>query len=179
MTRKSEEMFRPIDLESSLGRIEDAQENEVIDMEQEPLTKTCEQSPFETDSSDLVRHDQHSYAPYPIAESDAEIMERQRLGESVGKFLPPITSQSGRQIDWVPEDLEPADDPGDDDFSLTSAEEESLVEENMEFERIEDPVSFWESGVEHTYSDHYNMVPSTVSFSSHAESWETARFDHR
>lgn len=177
MTGKSEEMFRPIDLESSLGRIEDAQMNETNDMEMEPLTKTCEQSPFESSFS-TMNQDQHCFAPYPIAETDAEIIERQRLGESVGKFLPPLTLQSGRQVDWVPEDLEPADDPGDDDFSLTSAEEESLVEENMEFERIEDPISFWESDFVHVSSDHPQGFASTISFTSHADSSQITRIDH-
>ena len=169
MTGKSEEIFRPIDLESSLGRIEDAQMNETNDMETEPMTKTCEQSPFESSFTN-VHQDQQCFAPYPIAETDAEILERQRLGESVGKFLPPLTLQSGRQVDWVPEDIEPAEDPGDDDFSLTSAEEESLVEENMEFERIEDPVSFWEADFVHVSSEQPEAVASTISFTSHADS---------
>lgn len=176
MTGKSEEIFRPIDLESSLGRIEDAQMKETIDMETEPLTKTCEQSPFESSFSN-VNQDQQCFAPYPIAESDAEIIERQRLGESVGKFLPPVTLQSGRQVDWVPEDIEPAEDPGDDDFSLTSAGEESLVEENMEFERIEDPVSFWESSFVHVSSDQHQVLASTISFTSHADSSHITRSD--
>jgi len=178
MTRKSEEIFRPIDLESSLGRIEDAQMNESMELEFEPVTKTCEQSPFGNDCLN-ERHDQQCFAPYPIAETDAEIIERQRLGESVGTYLPPLTMLSGRQVDWVPEDLEPAEDPGDDDFSITSADEESLMEENMEFERIEDPSSFWDSGVVQSSSDQPYMVPSTVSYSSHADSSLILEFDER
>lgn len=163
MTMKSEEMFQPIDLESSLGKIEDDPMHGADDMDCEPCTKTCEQSPFLKESTNI--------APYPIAESNDEIRERQRLNESVGKLLPPPTLQSsdGRQLDWVPEDLEPVEDPVDDDeFSLTSAEEESLVEENAEFEEIEDRVSFWDSGVEHPPSEQ-QLHPSSVSFSSHAD----------
>lgn len=163
---QSEEIFRPIDLESSLGRIEDASAPESDEMDIEPVTKTCEQNPFQTDCTDH-KQDPTSFAPYPIAETEAEIKERQRLNDSVGKFLPQQTFQSApRQVDWVPEDLEPVE--GDDDFSLSSAEEESIAEENVEFERIEDPVSFWDSGVDHSM-DHYNVIPSTVSYSSHAD----------
>jgi hypothetical protein len=163
MTMKSEEMFRPIDLESSLGKIEDSQMNGTDDMDYEPVTNTCEESPFLKDSTNM--------APYPIAESSAEIRERQRLNESVGKLLPTQALQfaDGRpKVDWVPEDLEPVEHPvdDDDDFSITSEEEESLVEENVDFEEIEDRVSFWDSGVEQSSEQ---LHPSAVSFCSHAE----------
>lgn len=168
MKMQSEEIFRPIDLESSLGKIEDATMNETDDMDYEAGTNTCEQSPFDGEDSGL-KQDQLHVAPYPIAESDAEIKERLRLNESVGKFLRPQTFQSAvRQVDWVPEDLEPVEHPGDEDFSLTSAEEESLVEDNLEFEMIDDPVSFWDSNFVQT-SDQAKVIPSTVSYSSHAD----------
>jgi hypothetical protein len=161
MTMKSEEMFRPIDLESSLGKIEDSQMNGSDDMDCEPVTNTCEESPLLKESTYMT--------PYPIAESSAEIRERQRLNESVGKILPTqaLHSSLGRQVDWVPEDLEPVEHPVDDDeFSLTSAEEDSLVEENVDFEEIEDRVSFWDSGVAQPSEQPHS---STVSFSSHAD----------
>ena len=165
---KCEEMFQPIDLESSLGRIDDDTKNESNDMDCEPVTNTSEQSPFQKGYTDET-HDQRNFAPYPIAETHAEVKERQRLSESVGKFLPPHTTFQSpvRQVDWVPEDLELVEHPGEDEFSLTSAEEESLVEENLEFEKIDDPVSFWDSGVQQS-SNQPNMIPSTVSYSSHA-----------
>lgn len=106
---------------------------------------------------------------YPIDETVTEIRDRQRLSESVGKFLPPRNHQvsPGKQADWVPEDLEPVEDPGDDAFSLASEDEEPLMEmESFELERIEDPVSFFESDVAPTRSSHPNIIPFTPSYST-------------
>jgi hypothetical protein len=173
MTIKLEEMYLPIDLESSLGRIEESQESQEVQrdtemVECESSTRTCSQSPFQEDTF----QDHQQFIPYPIAETDDEIIERQRLGASVGKFLPPPQSMPANetiQIDWVPEDLTPVEDPVDDDFSISTSAEDSLVAEDdcLDLEDIQDRVSFWDQ------ADDENPIPPklapSVSFSSNAD----------
>lgn len=184
MTVKSEEMYLPIDLESSLGRIEDDSSDTMaaVDpgnrdadmMDCEPvMTRTCEQSPFEDD----MKQDHQHMIPYPIAETDDEIQDRQRLGPSVGKILPPSQtsmSMETHQVDWVPEDMAPVENPVGDEFSLSTTEGESLAEEEeLNFEDIQDRVSFWESSTdkEEVPSLHaqQNQITTSVTFSSHAD----------
>jgi hypothetical protein len=172
MTIKSEEIYLPIDLETSLGRIEESQEmKETLDdserMECEPTTRTCEQSPFREDR----KQDHQHFIPYPIAETDDEINERHRLGASVGKILPPsptLTFNEKIHVDWVPADLEPVEDSVEDDFSISTSEDDSLVaEDNLDFEDISDRVSFWDEANEDPVMPP-KLAPS-VSFSSNAD----------
>ena len=153
MTLKSEEIFQPIDLESTLGRIEESQEmkessDASVMMECEPVTRTCEQSPFREDAK-----------------------ERPRFGASVGKLLAPslrLSPCETIQVDWVPEDMTPIDGPVDDDFSISTSAEDSLeVDDNPDFEDIQDRVSFWDETIVDE-SSQPKLAPS-VSFSSHAD----------
>jgi hypothetical protein len=172
MTIKSEEMFLPIDLESTLGRIDESQEGQAssdasVMMECEPVTRTCEQSPFRED----MKQDYQQFIPYPIVETADEVKERPRFGASVGKFLaqsPTLTSCETIQVDWVPEDLAPIDDPVGDDFSVSTSADDSIeVDDNPDFEDIEDRVSFWDEA-NADESGQPRLAPS-VSFSSHAD----------
>ena len=172
MTLKSEEIFLPIDLESTLGRIEESQEmkessDASVMMECEPVTRTCEQSPFREDA----KQDHQQFIPYPIVETADEVKERPRFGASVGKLLAPslrLSPCETIQVDWVPEDMTPIDGPVDDDFSISTSAEDSLeVDDNPDFEDIQDRVSFWDETIVDE-SSQPKLAPS-VSFSSHAD----------
>jgi len=177
MTFKGDEIDLPIDLELSLGRIEDSQEQgegqEISQaMECESMTRTCEQSPFPED----IGEDQQQCIPYPVDETDDEIRGRISLGVSVGKLLryqsPSFMSTDTRQVDWVPEDVAYVEGSVHDDFSMSSSsssQDPSEMEENLDLEGIQDRVSFWdEANVENANPP--KLAPN-VSFSSRAESW--------
>eukprot|EP00533_Pseudo-nitzschia_delicatissima_P006072 CAMPEP_0116100814 /NCGR_PEP_ID=MMETSP0327-20121206/12480_1 /TAXON_ID=44447 /ORGANISM="Pseudo-nitzschia delicatissima, Strain B596" /LENGTH=225 /DNA_ID=CAMNT_0003592739 /DNA_START=86 /DNA_END=763 /DNA_ORIENTATION=- len=101
-------IFIPIDLEASLGKIEDAserkrkasqeqtsspssrQENGTMGGIQSParagVTRTSSRTPFLTEGGDETRKNGSSNSllkPYPISESHAEISERKRLTDAV------------------------------------------------------------------------------------------------
>eukprot|EP00934_Nitzschia_sp_Nitz4_P007727 Nitzschia sp. Nitz4//scaffold165_size50357//898//1404//NITZ4_007012-RA/size50357-processed-gene-0.42-mRNA-1//1//CDS//3329538105//7717//frame0 len=155
-TPSTESFYIPIDLESSLGRIENDPAGD-DGMDCETVTNTSEHSPFAT--SGQMQEDHHVITPYPIEGSKCEARERHRLTESVGKLLPPPPPLSGKQVDWVPEDIEPVEDPGDDDYSLSS---ESLEEGDVELEGFDDPVSFFESAV----ASHPPAIPQAITYTS-------------
>lgn len=188
-----ESIFIPIDLEASLGRIEemsseciganmdcDDQQKHWINPPPPPPpfrnTRTSSRTPF-TPRDDTI-------APYPISETDAEIRERQRLEESVGSNWTLVAPYTGSNDDCSMMEVTATDSPlNDDDFSLTDDGTDSLIEAQEDFplERIDDPISFWEENIpitstptdEQTSSQqqhqHNLHIPYSVSFSSHAE----------
>jgi hypothetical protein len=164
-TGTTEAIFIPIDLEISLGKIEDSQMNGPDDMDCEPITRTSN-NPFRSLSEESCGKDHHIISPYSYSETDAEIRERQRLEESVETTWS-MTVQAGpeKQPAWSGEDLELIPDDGDDDFSLSSQEAGSLSEEDLQLEKIEDPASFWETDVLASTADQPNKIPFSVSFS--------------
>eukprot|EP00531_Pseudo-nitzschia_arenysensis_P008440 CAMPEP_0116139244 /NCGR_PEP_ID=MMETSP0329-20121206/13205_1 /TAXON_ID=697910 /ORGANISM="Pseudo-nitzschia arenysensis, Strain B593" /LENGTH=230 /DNA_ID=CAMNT_0003634267 /DNA_START=114 /DNA_END=806 /DNA_ORIENTATION=- len=105
-------IFIPIDLEASLGKIEDSNERKRKASQEQPsspsaqqesgtkdeiqpprskcirtgITRTSSRTPFVTEAGDETEKSGKSTSllkPYPISESDTEIRERKRLTESV------------------------------------------------------------------------------------------------
>jgi hypothetical protein len=104
-------IFTPIDLEASLGRIEDSNERKRKAMHEQPtsssspqehdssdnlklphfkclrsgVTRTSSRTPFVTEVENSTRKSSSSLLlkPYPISETDIELSERKRLNESV------------------------------------------------------------------------------------------------
>ena len=133
-------------------------------MECEPrrnsLTRTSSGIPFSKIQFQKQQQSQQqqssSIAPYPISETDAEIKERQKLTESVPNWNNHMaTPDHQQQVIFDNEQdshsmmevtaTEEALDDVDDDFSLSG--DASLAPEDkdeLELERIDDPVSFWE-----------------------------------
>jgi hypothetical protein len=175
-----EAIFVPIDLEASLGRIEERQDGETM-MEcnprrRQPVTRTSSGIPFS--KIQFQQQQQSSIAPYPISETDAEIKERQKLTESVPNWnlATPSHHHDEQQVIYddshsmmeVTATEEALDDV--DDFSLSG--DASLApedEEEFELERIDDPVSFWEvtpTTTTTTGAESSSMIPAAVTFSS-------------
>ena len=152
----------PIDLEASLGKIDDGMGQQ--DMDCEPVTRTSSNNPFKGRLEE-GGEDQHIISPYPYSETDAEIKERLRLEEAG------VTSWSSamQTTDATKESLELIPDDGDDDFSLSEEEAGSLSEEDLQLEKIEDPASFWDSAAANQPSSP-NVIPFSVSFSSACDS---------
>jgi hypothetical protein len=190
-TTAPEAIFIPIDLEASLGRIEEmnSEKNEAnimdcADQQQQQQspppppqhnTRTSSRTPF----TSSLRDD--PIAPYPISETDAEIKERQRLSESVGNHWSLVSPQSSGNDDDSMMEVTATDSPlDDDDFSLTEDGAGSLVgQEDLQLERIDDPISFWEDNIpteeycfkqQQLQSTSNQEIPFSVSFSSHPES---------
>jgi hypothetical protein len=170
MTGTTEAIFNPIDLEASLGKIEDIYMKGQDDMDCEPVTRTSN-NPFRSSSEESLGKDHHVISPYPYSETYTEIRERQRLEESVETTWS-MAVQSGpeKQPAWSGEDLELIPDDGDDDFSLSSQEAVSLTEEDLQLEKIQDPASFWETDVPASTAAQPNLIPFSVSFSSGCDS---------
>ena len=165
-TGTTEAIYIPIDLEASLGKIEDAKMNDGDEMDCEPITRTSN-NPFRTSSEGNSGQDQRFISPYPYSETDAEIKERQRLAESsvVESWSMAVdASSSPQQTEWKGVGLELIPNDGDDDFSISSDEEGSLHEEDLQFEKIDDPASFFESNV--PTNGNPNVIPFSASFSS-------------
>jgi hypothetical protein len=175
-TTTPEAIFIPIDLEASLGRIDEGEKENQQSMDCEPTTRTSSRTPFTSEQS---------FAPYPISETDDEIKERQKLAESVGahwSLTGQVTVADDQQammdveqseaLMLVPED--------DDDFSLSEEEAGSLTEEVFQLDKIQDRVSFWETAAVTESAPHstdsqqqqQSIIPLSVSFSKHVEGME-------
>jgi len=145
-----ENIFVPIDLEMSLGKIdEDETPSMPMQVEDSPVTRTCNHIPF---------GDSHVISPYPYSETVDEVRERRTLTETDPSWplrAPPLTEEPMELI------------PVDDDFSLSSEEAGSLEEFE---ETMEDPVSFWESASEimvaKEESPQPTLIPQSESYSS-------------
>jgi hypothetical protein len=176
-TTAPEAIFIPIDLEASLGRIEEmnSEKNEAnimdcADQQQQQQspppppqhnTRTSSRTPF----TSSLRDD--PIAPYPISETDAEIKERQRLSESVGNHWSLVSPQSSGNDDDSMMEVTATDSPlDDDDFSLTEDGAGSLVgQEDLQLERIDDPISFWEDNIpteEYCFKQLHGMVMTFI-----------------
>jgi hypothetical protein len=175
-TSTPEAIFIPIDLEASLGRIEEGEKENQQSMECEPITRTSSGTPFNSEPI---------FVPYPISETDDEIKERQRLAESVGanwSLSGPSMSLLGDDQQMMTMDFEPAEalmlvPEDDDDFSLSAEEAGSLTDEDFQLERIQDQESFWETPAVSEAADGQPLsllstIPLSVSFSSHMEEIE-------
>jgi hypothetical protein len=172
-TITTEAIFIPIDLEASLGKIEDNPMRDNDDMDCEPIARTSN-NPFNEDN---LKKDHHIISPYPLSETYDEIRERQRLTDQVGdNWSLTGKPESERQSDWIELELIPADD-AEDDFSMTSEEAGSLNEDDLELERIEDPVSFWEAGFPSTSTEQPNIIPFSVSFSSGCDALQPSKIE--
>lgn len=158
----TEAIFIPIDLEASLGKIEDIPMNDCDDMDCEPIARTSN-NPF---NEEKVNKDHHVIFPYPYSQTVDEITERKKLTESVGSnwSLAGQADASGKQSPFIGDDFEIIPNDCDDDFSISSEAAGSMNEEDLELERIEDPATFWESGAEAT-AGQPTIIPFSVSFS--------------
>ncbi|KAG7340700.1 hypothetical protein IV203_024243 [Nitzschia inconspicua] len=180
-TSAPEAIFIPIDLEASLGRIEEIMNcngmNSEMDCDQQlqhPTpppphhnTRTSSRTPF-TSQDDTI-------APYPISETDDEIKERQRLSESVGNNWTIVAPHQSHTFDDHHSMMEvtATESPLDnDDFSLTEDGANSLaVQEDLQLERIDDPISFWEENIiptsngDESFKQLQQDIPFSVSFS--------------
>lgn len=161
-------MFNPIDLEASLGRIEDSKRSSVQGetslsfsskdqhliesnsvIVRTGVTRTSSRTPFfrETSDSATKRDSQNSLLkPYPISETDDEIKERNRLTEAVDWSnglevnTPPQTSMNAAES----ADQQSMMEVTVDDFVLSAEEAGSLAD--LDGRTIQDdPNSFWES----------------------------------
>jgi hypothetical protein len=169
-TSAPEAIFVPIDLEASLGRIEDCapRESQDDDMDcdgqgpppPQPFhnTRTSSRTPFSQQSSETF-----SIAPYPISETDAEIRERQRwlMNEStgLGTVIQGLSSYPYYNDERSMMEVTATDSTlDDDDFSIE--DDGSLAQE--ELERIEDPVSFWETTAVQQTEDSQQLAKENI-----------------
>lgn len=200
----SSSIFIPIDLEASLGRIEDSngrkrkatqeqpasssspQDHDSIDNFQSPhskcsrsgVTRTSSRTPFVTEVENDSRKRSISLLlkPYPISETDDELMERKRLNESVdwssglvAKSLP-TTSISASASSAENADQQSMMEVTVDDFVLSAEEAGSLTD--LDARTIQDE-DFWETPVQVATSlsmnttdvEMINAVPLSVTFS--------------
>lgn len=158
-------IFVPIDLEASLGKIEDGMEEEVLDMDCDHLNhapRTSEKHPGVT--MDLSK-EYHFIAPYPYSQTERELQERERLTQQVGyNWTGEKAAPFSISFDQVPNDEDC------DDFSLTSREAGSLADECFSLDQ--DPASFWDEGDEIpvTAEGRSQPPPSSISVGSMNES---------
>lgn len=189
-------IFVPIDLEASLGRIEDTNERKrkaSQDHSTSPssqqhetkclrtgVTRTSSRTPFFSMSDDEKNKDgcNNLLKPYPISESNAEISERKRLSESVdwrnGLVANSPPSGSVNHSASTPEnaDQQSMMEVTVDDFVLSAEEARSVTD--LDATTIQDD-GFWETPVQvaNTLSmsatDVNHMIasiPFSVTFSS-------------
>lgn len=163
----------PIDLEASLGRIEDSNERKRKAMEEhssssspkenQPLetvelppskcsrtgiTRTSSRTPFLSEIDDRTKHTGNSsqLKPYPISQTDDEIRERKRLRESMN-WSNGFVVKSPPNISFSPEncDQQSMMEVTVDDFVLSAEEAVSLTD--LDASTIQDG-DFWETPVE-------------------------------
>lgn len=161
MTQPSiEAIFVPIDLEASLGRIEDL---DMQEMESDPVfrrTKTCDGVPS---TVECFNRGKRAMAPYPFSQTASELKEREKLTQNVGYMF----DNQIQPADWIMTDTQMEMVPEDDDFSITSHDAASLAEENFSLEEIsEDPATFWEEGASPAPNTQQGSVPCQVSVGS-------------
>jgi hypothetical protein len=153
-------VFISFDLESSLGKIDDIEMMTGDDMECDPVprprtTRTRQQfssDEFSVPTNTNYKKEQHVISPYPLSQTEMELNERERLTQSAGVHDWSNIAKAEKRSQDVELDLIPDDRDCDDDFSLTSHEAGSLVEEELNFDNITDAASFWEDGVDNANS---------------------------
>jgi hypothetical protein len=188
-----EAIFIPIDLEASLGRIEEMSNENIeacmyfYDQHHQQLTPPPSFHNTRTSSRTPFTPPEDTIAPYPISETDVEIRERQRLSESVGSNWTLVAPYTDRNDDCSMMEVTATVSPLEDDcFSLTDDGTDSLIvaQEDMQLERIDDPISFWEENIPVASSSTEEQaskqqqeqqqllnqnIPFSVSFSVHAD----------
>jgi hypothetical protein len=145
-------MFTPMDLESSLGKIDDTTMSDVNEQisSNEPSTRTSSTYPFK--QADMSIEQAESY-PYPLSETDNERNERKSLTED--KILIKLIDQSvadtaeaqmlgcisDEEDEWSLDLIETEDE---DPLSYLEEEAAKMTKSGLELEKIGDPLSFWE-----------------------------------
>jgi small-conductance mechanosensitive channel len=158
-----EAIFVPIDLEASLGKIDDC---DMQEMESDPVsqrTRTCDGVPS---TVECFNREKRAMAPYPFSQTASELKEREKLTQNVGYIFDIQGQPEGlKPEDWTMIDTQMDMVPEDDDFSITSHDAASLAEENFSLEEIsENLASFWEEGASPTTQQW--PVPCQVSVGS-------------
>ena len=161
MTQPSvEATFVPIDLEASLGKIEDCDMQEMESVPLSPRTKTCDGVPS---TVECFNRGKRAMAPYPFSQTASELQEREKLSQNVG-YIFDIQIQP---TDWTMADTQMEMVPENDDFSITSHDAASLADENFSLEEIsDDPATFWEEGASPSPTTQTFLVPCQVSVGS-------------
>lgn len=161
MTQPSiEAIFVPIDLEASLGKIDDCDMQEMESDPDSPRTRTSDGVPS---TVECFNRGKRAMVPYPFSQTASELKEREKLTQNVG-YIFDIQIQPA---DWTMADTQMEMAPEDDDFSITSHDAASLAEENFSLEEIsEDPASFWEEGASRAPTTQGWSVPCQVSVGS-------------
>jgi hypothetical protein len=134
-----------MDLESSLGKIEDSKTNNLQDpmVRNEPSTRTSSTYPFKLEDMNTES------SPYPLRVTDSERKERDSFTESSQNFH--LLLQKGvaeadmgsisDEDEWG---LDPSETEDDDSRYLLEQEAIKMTRSGLELENIADPMSFWE-----------------------------------
>jgi len=163
MKPESDALFIPIDLEASLGRIEDVEKeqnemmidciplNYIISESRPKFFATMDTS---TEEYNLVSPDSR------LEKDDMDIDDREQLIETIGCVWDFFRDQSdviAPTTEWNDDgDYELEVIPDDDnDFSKLSKDD---------FVDITDPISFWEHDVQPTVTNDSNVIPNWISF---------------
>lgn len=158
MTKEpTESIYIPIDLESSLGKIE-MSDSTTDSMQIEPVARTS-QNPFR----EIHSKNTHFIKPYPLSETDVEIKDRENLSQAVGSDWS-LTGEPGYVKDssdwpWL-------SDGADDAMSLPLEEVDTSMDEDIVLDKIEDPASFWDVSVPKATAEQPKGMSSTVSVAS-------------
>lgn len=169
-------IFVPIDLEASLGRIEDSNERKRKASQEHPtspsshpqetkclrtgMTRTSSRTPFVAKTEEGGNKE---LKPYPISETDAEINERKRLSESVdwrnGLVVnsPPTVSANHSAATPENADQQSMMEVTVDDFVLSAEEARSVTD--LDATTIQDD-GFWETPVQ--VANTLSMSPTDV-----------------
>jgi hypothetical protein len=153
-------VFISFDLESSLGKIDDigmmmgddAMECDPVPRPHTTRTRQRFSDEFSMPTTTNYKKEKHVVSPYPLSQTQMELNERERLLTQSGVHDWNSIAKAEKRSQDVEFDLIPDDRDCDDDFSLTSHEAGSLVEEELNFDNITDAASFWEDGVDNTSS---------------------------
>jgi hypothetical protein len=156
----TEAIFVPIDLEASLGKIDDC---DMKEMESEPVSPRTRTSDGVPSTVECFNRGKRAMAPYPFSQCASELKEREKLTQHVG-YIFDIQIQPA---DWAMTDTQMEMVPEDDDFSITSHDAASLADENFSLEEIsDDPATFWEEGASPAPTTQQGSVPCHVSVGS-------------
>ena len=193
-----------IDLEASLGRIEDDTMMEDSIRGGDDSTMECEHTartsnnPFAT--KDQQQQHSNVISPYPLSETECERKALRRLSQC-GVQWPMVSEHTQQTVplqedaEWVelkqvvpPDDTNHESDDDDDNFSLSSEGSESLKDgDELDFEKIEDPVSFFEKSATDVVvaaststseqQQYPTVIPPGVSFASSTEQQQQSSTD--
>eukprot|EP00980_Cylindrotheca_fusiformis_P013472 scaffold3437_cov113-Cylindrotheca_fusiformis.AAC.39 len=138
----------PMDLESSLGRIEDSNMNDLQESldENEKKPRTSQTYPFNNQGMNV---DSIETSPYPLKETESERQERESLTKSNCQFdLLLDNGITDADMGSISDDdewgLDPSEDSDDKSFHLLEEEAMIMTKSGLELEKIGDPISFWQ-----------------------------------